>query len=247
MREQTVRSPDTDSFQTPQSPQSPQSPPRERRSSLPPPSMPQRPADQYQPSVTTTRSNRSHSAVASRPPTNLTTTTTGERVFNFEKAKPKIIQEVAMANQLSNNLINALKLINTNQDRWEIVLQRDKRVQETRDKCEEAKKKIVRYARLVEDEEWIGTLLAANEDLLKALDVYDIMSVGEIPASWNTLHHEGSHYDTEPAAVSYSAPLQIEDSMSRLRIETAREEPDELEDPFADPVTPEDEYYEHRR
>ncbi|CAO3693054.1 unnamed protein product [Rhizopus stolonifer] len=154
--------------------------------------------------------------------------------FNFEKIKPKIMQEVALANQNSNNLVNALKLINTSEDRWEIDLQYDARLQEYRNKCEDSRKKIVRYVRLVEDEEWIGTLLAANEDLLKGLDMYDIMLTGEIPAAWNP--QESTKLvrpPPPPPPIKTTSPLQIE--FSGLNLADNREE--EL-DPFADPTTP---------
>jgi hypothetical protein len=155
------------------------------------------------------------------------------------------LEEIALANSNANNLVNALKLINTTEDRWEIELQHDKRLQGYHEKCEESKRKIVRYARLVEDEEWIGTLLATNEDLLKALEMYDIMLAGEIPAIW---------YDQQNITISYEPerrrslrapppppPLAIEDSFSSMQI-TAREEED---DPFADPITPIEERREY--
>lgn len=95
--------------------------------------------------------------------------TTNDTSFNFEKSKPKIIQEIAMATQSANKLINALQHVTS--DDWEF----DSVIQESYLRCEQDKKKIIRYVRLVEDEEWIGTLLAANEVLLKAIDMHDTM------------------------------------------------------------------------
>lgn len=153
---------------------------------------------------------------------------------------------------------NALKLINTAEERWEIDLQHDKRLQEYRDKCEESKKRIVRYARLVENEEWIGTLLATNEDLLKTLDIYDVMLVGEIPAAWLLAQQNQqkniNYYDhIQPALPALPAPkqirapppppppmrlsLQIEDSVANMKLKQDNEL-DPFADPFADPVTP---------
>jgi hypothetical protein len=103
-------------------------------------------------------------------------------LFNFEKMKPKIIQEVALAKQSANNLVNALRLINTEKDDWEYYIRKNRTIQQSHQKCEEEKKKIVRYARLVEDEEWIGTLLMANEELLRALNMYDVMLTGQLPS-----------------------------------------------------------------
>jgi hypothetical protein len=166
--------------------------------------------------------------------------------FDFAAAKPKIIQEIALANQHHNQLVNALKLLNTREDRWEIDLQHDKRLQEYRQECEDSKKKIVKYARLVEDEEWIGTLLATNEELLKALDMYDIMSVGEVPANL----FSSPLTSQPPQQIASQPPQQIayhndqtsssldQDFNGLQLVSRTPEEEDPFADPFADPVEP---------
>lgn len=212
--------------------------------------MPTRPAQPVeQPSKNKTKPRSQSSAASTSRPSPTSGNGGPTRVFNFEKAKPKILEEIALGNSNANNLVNALKLINTSEDRWEIDLQHDKRLQEIHDKCEESKKRIVRYARLVENEEWIGTLLATNEDLLKALEMYDIMLVGEIPAAWLLAQQNQQHlrlaYQQQEAPKQIRAPppppplqtLQIEDSFSNMQL-AKREEPEEELDPFADPVTP---------
>lgn len=181
------------------------------------------------------------------------------RVFNLEAAKPKIIQEVALANQNVNNLVNALKHINTSEDRWEIDLQHDARLQDYRQRCEESRKKIVRYARLVEDEEWIGTLLATNEELLRALQMYETMSVGEVPPASSTTpplpstpvsHHRSppstpvSHHRSPPPPPPAPATTRVEETMRELaglRLSPPpppQQQQQQSDDPFADPVTP---------
>jgi hypothetical protein len=215
---------------------------------MPPPAQPSPPKEQPTKPISKPRS-QSSAASTTRP--NQASGSSGgpTRVFNFEKAKPKILEEIAVANSNMNNLTNALKLINTSEDRWEIDLQHDKRLQEYHDKCEESKKRIVRYARLVEDEEWIGTLLATNEDLLKALDMYDIMLVGEIPAAWLMAQQQSNQnrlsYQEPPKAIRAPPPppppalsLQIEDSFSNMQLAKRDNEPEEELDPFADPATP---------
>ncbi|KAI8087264.1 hypothetical protein BDF21DRAFT_414039 [Thamnidium elegans] len=238
----------TRSVNSPVTPPSPSPTRPEKRRSLPPP----RPAAPAAPAVTEPKPKiinkpRSHSSAAAT-----SSTASPTRVFNFEKAKPKIIEEIAVANQNSNNLVNALKLINTSEDRWEIDLQHDKNLQEVRNKCEESKKRIVRYARLVENEEWIGTLLATNEELLKALDMYDVMLVGEIPAAWlkaqQAQQNAISYYDhiqpAPPKQIRAPPPpppnritLPVEQSFSNMQVSKYEEEEEDL-DPFADPVTP---------
>lgn len=236
---QSPTTPPTREINPPRTPSPPITKEQKRRS-LPPP----RPQQQQEPKITKARSQ---SNLAN---TNSSRTT---RVFNFEKAKPKILEEIALANSNANNLVNALKLINTSEDRWEIELQHDRKLQEFHDKCEDSKKRIVRYARLVENEEWIGTLLATNEDLLKALEMYDIMLAGEIPAAWSLGQQRQQQLPaTNTMMIGYysttrSPPppppnrLRIENSFSNMRIE-----PEEELDPFADPTTPIEEGYNRR-
>lgn len=158
--------------------------------------------------------------------------------FDFEKAKPKIIEEVALATQSANNLVNTLRLINTSKDDWEIDMRRNRTIQQMHQRCEEEKKKIVRYARLVEDEEWIGTLLAANEDLLKALDMYDIMLTGQVPTDFPTSPYRSNN---NPLAL-LSTPRSDQDDGNLLLSQYGDthiprgEDGEILEDPFADPI-----------
>lgn len=232
-------------------PRIPQPPPvkEQKRRSMPAPVKQPRPAETTATSKTKPRSSSTSTSTAGG--------SNAAHTFNFATAKPKIIQEVALANQNANNLVNALRLINTTEDRWEIDLQHDARLQDYRQKCEESKKKIVRYARLVEDEEWIGTLLATNEELLKALEMYELMSIGEVPTN---LPSPGSapQSPTSPAHVRLPPPpplpaqqplrYQQEETiqaLSGLRLSpqpTAESsyshQSEESLDPFADPVAP---------
>lgn len=215
------------------------------------PSRPAQPVERSPPPPKNKSKPRSQSSAASTSRPSPTPGSGGPtRVFNFEKAKPKILEEIALGNSNANNLVNALKLINTSEDRWEIDLQHDKRLQGFHDKCEESKKRIVRYARLVEDEDWIGTLLATNEGLLKALEMYDIMLAGEIPAAWSLAQQNQQQLrlayqqseTTPPKQIRAPPPppqtLQIEDSFSNMQLTRREQEPEEELDPFADPVTP---------
>lgn len=152
--------------------------------------------------------------------------------------------------------MNALKLINTEEERWEVELQHDARIQEYVEKCEESKKKIVRYTRLVEDEDWIGTLLATNEDLLKALKAYEMMSIGEAPASMPsptaTQQQQPPPQPPRPGArpISSSPPPLVDNpvDISNMHISMPPPQPietdnaDPFADPFADPDTPVEEY-----
>ncbi|GAN05263.1 VHS domain protein [Mucor ambiguus] len=254
---QSPTTPTSRHMDTPTSPRrhSPSPTREEKRRSLPPamPSRPAQPVERSPPPPKTKSKPRSQSSAATTSRPSPTSGSGGPtRVFNFEKAKPKILEEIALGNSNANNLVNALKLINTSEDRWEIDLQHDKRLQGFHDKCEESKKRIVRYARLVEDEDWIGTLLATNEGLLKALEMYDIMLAGEIPAAWSLAQQNQqqlrlAYQQSEvasPKQIRAPPPppppqtLQIEDSFHNMQLTRREQEPEEELDPFADPVTP---------
>lgn len=47
------------------------------------------------------------------------------------------------------------------------------RVQENLDKAKAARRVIIRYIQLVNDEEYVGTLLEANEKIVEAIQLYD--------------------------------------------------------------------------
>ncbi|KAI8144637.1 hypothetical protein BJV82DRAFT_667837 [Fennellomyces sp. T-0311] len=228
------------------------------------PAMPPRPVQQPSPPPPTRPQQKRQSLppaakpaeVRTKPRSSSTAGQQPQRTFNLEAAKPKIIQEVALANQNINNLVNALKFINTSEDRWEIDLRHDQRLQDYRQRCEDSKKKIVRYARLVEDEEWIGTLLATNEELLKALEMYEAMSVGEVPVNMPStppsplspqplspqhtrspppppaLRSEETIRDLAGLRLSSTPPPTTDSSLSRASASSA----DPFADPFADPV-----------
>jgi LAS seventeen-binding protein 5 len=61
--------------------------------------------------------------------------------FNFEQEKPAILSSIANASQCSNNLINALKLVNREKE----SIEENKRVQETLAEAKVSRKQIVRY------------------------------------------------------------------------------------------------------
>jgi len=61
--------------------------------------------------------------------------------FNFEQERPAILTSVANASQCSNNLINALKLVNREKE----SIEDNARVQETLTASKAARKQIVRY------------------------------------------------------------------------------------------------------
>ncbi|KAI0347677.1 hypothetical protein BDW22DRAFT_1364863 [Trametopsis cervina] len=91
--------------------------------------------------------------------------------FNYEEEKPQILTAIANASTSSNNLVNAITLVNTEND----SLTTNERVQECLQKAKVSRKQIVRYVQLVENEEMIGTLIETNDRIIAALETYDTL------------------------------------------------------------------------
>jgi len=89
--------------------------------------------------------------------------------FDFEKDKSKVLSSIVEASQASSNLVNAITLVNLATD----SLESNARVQECLEKANLAKKPVVRYIRLVENDEVIGTLIEANDRIVSALEMYE--------------------------------------------------------------------------
>jgi len=93
--------------------------------------------------------------------------------FEFEKERPKILASIVDGSQASSNLVNAIRLVN----RANESLETNARVQECLTTAKQAKKLVVRYTQLVENEELIGTLIETNDRLMSALEMYDKLIV----------------------------------------------------------------------
>lgn len=96
---------------------------------------------------------------------------TKHRVFNLEKEKSHILQAIAASSVASTSLLNALKFINRETHR----VSEDREVLEHFETCKMLRRQILRYIQLVESDQWIGSLLSANDELIKALMAYEIM------------------------------------------------------------------------
>ncbi|KAK8853196.1 hypothetical protein IAR55_003898 [Kwoniella newhampshirensis] len=123
--------------------------------------------------------------------------------FNFEREKPAIMVAVANAIQCANNLVNSCRLVNRE---VENVFESPK-VQDNLDKAKAARRAIIRYIQVVTNEEFVGTLLDANERIVEAIQLYDRMSKPAVLDS-------DSEDDDEPAPKSTSDPAEV-DALSR--------------------------------
>lgn len=91
--------------------------------------------------------------------------------FNLEKEKPQLLETIAQASVASTNLLNALQLINREHQR---VSEEPEAVNRF-ETCKQLRRQILRYVQLIESDQWIGSLLSANDELVKALTAYEIM------------------------------------------------------------------------
>ncbi|KAH9486543.1 Protein lsb5 [Psilocybe cubensis] len=87
--------------------------------------------------------------------------------FEFEKHKAVVLASIVDASQASNNLVNAITLVNLDTD----SLETNERVQECLQKAKQARKAV-----LVENEEVIGTLIETNDRLMSAIETYESLT-----------------------------------------------------------------------
>jgi hypothetical protein len=91
--------------------------------------------------------------------------------FNLEREKGAMLEVIAEASIASTNLINAIKLINRETQRVSDNAECRRRF----DRCKSLRRRVLRYIQLVESEQYIGGLLSANDELVKALMAYEVM------------------------------------------------------------------------
>ncbi|KAI2468361.1 hypothetical protein F4781DRAFT_398551 [Annulohypoxylon bovei var. microspora] len=91
------------------------------------------------------------------------------KAFNLEAEKDSMKVAVAESSIAATNLMNSLQSINREQERISdnpIVVDRF-------EICKKLRRRILRYIHHVEDEQWLGGLLHANDELVVALMTYE--------------------------------------------------------------------------
>lgn len=91
--------------------------------------------------------------------------------FNLEKEKPQLLQTIAASSVASTNLMNSLKLINREHKRVSEDLETLKRFET----CKLLRRQILQYIQHVESEQWLGSLIHANEELVTALMSFEVL------------------------------------------------------------------------
>ena len=78
---------------------------------------------------------------------------------------------IAQSSIASTNLLNGLQLINRETER----VSDNQEVQRRFETCKNLRRQILHYIQNVESDQWIGSLVNANDELIKALTAYEIL------------------------------------------------------------------------
>jgi len=134
------------------------------------------------------------------------------RPFNFEQEKPKVQGAIVEATQASNNLLNAIQHVHRERE----SVQTNPRVQEFLSQLKQVRKQIVRYVQLVEDEQFIGTLIDTNERVIAALETYDNVCAAQQPAQPEALQPMNTG-DSEVGKLQSKQRERVARSINRSR------------------------------
>lgn len=94
--------------------------------------------------------------------------------FNLEKEKPDLLKNIAASSVASINLMNALRSF----DREKRQVSEDQEIVKHFNECKQLRRKILFYIQRVESDEWIGSLIHANEELVNALMTFEVLDKG---------------------------------------------------------------------
>ncbi|OLL26899.1 Protein lsb5 [Neolecta irregularis DAH-3] len=121
-----------------------------------------------------------------------------------EKSKNHILSTIAAANQASTQLSNALESVN----RDIIPIAQEPTVLARVSDARKSRKEIIRLIQIVETEDFIGTLIHANEELVSALQLFEVMK---------------TQVDDDSDSDAYERDEELEERIRR-RIEAIRSE-----------------------
>ncbi|KAK5113265.1 hypothetical protein LTR62_003602 [Meristemomyces frigidus] len=95
----------------------------------------------------------------------------GNKAFSLSREKENMTNCIARSSIASTNLLNGLQLINRETER----VSENKEVLNRFETCKTLRRQILLYIQQVESDVWIGSLVNANDELVKALTAYEIM------------------------------------------------------------------------
>ncbi|KAL9099775.1 MAG: hypothetical protein Q9163_004762, partial [Psora crenata] len=135
--------------------------------------------------------------------------------FNIDKEQPQMLQAIASSSIASTNLLNALKLI----DREHKRVSQDSETVHRFETCKQLRRQILRYIQHIESEEWLGSLIHANDGLVEALMAFEILDTSVEDDS----DSEGAAWsddEASPANPARSEPQRdLSNSFAGLRVE----------------------------
>ncbi|KAL8705466.1 MAG: hypothetical protein Q9201_001397 [Fulgogasparrea decipioides] len=118
--------------------------------------------------------------------------------FNLEKEKPQLLQTIASSSVASTNLMNSLKLINRESKR----VSEDPETVNRFETCKLLRRQVLRYIQYVESEQWLGSLIHANEGLVEALMAFEVLDKDLEDDSDSEAESEVNEWDSDEAEAS---------------------------------------------
>ncbi|KAI4237465.1 MAG: hypothetical protein LQ349_001831 [Xanthoria aureola] len=115
--------------------------------------------------------------------------------FNLEKEKPQILQTIASSSVASTNLMNSLKLINRESKR----VSEDQETVNRFETCKLLRRQVLHYIQYVESEQWLGSLIHANETLVEALMAFEVLDKDLEDDSDSDAESELNEWDSDEA------------------------------------------------
>ncbi|KAL9598495.1 MAG: hypothetical protein Q9219_004468 [cf. Caloplaca sp. 3 TL-2023] len=140
--------------------------------------------------------------------------------FNLEKEKPQLLQTIASASVASTNLMNSLKLINRESKR----VSDDQETVNGFETCKLLRRQILRYIQYVESEQWLGSLIQANEGLIEALMAFEVLDkdLEDDSDSEAEDDDEINEWDSDDAATKNKGKSAVQHGLAGLNLEPKR-------------------------
>ena len=137
------------------------------------------------------------------------------RTFNLEKEKPQLLETIASSSVASTNLMNALKLLN----REKLRVSEHAETVNRFETCKALRRQILRYIQHVESDQWLGSLINANDSLVEALMAYEILDKS-VDDDSDSEGQEGSDDEqpAEPARPEPDKQKYTQEAFSKLNL-----------------------------
>lgn len=166
--------------------------------------------------------------------------------FNVEKEKPRLLETIASSSVASTNLVNALRLINREKKR----VSEDPDTLKHFETCKLLRRQVLHYIQHIDSEQWLGSLIHANEELITALMAYEVLDKSLEDDSDSEDEEWGKEESSKSGSAQRKSPeaafagLHLDgiptiaiDRKSRVSVDgesSNHSESEDLDNPFAD-------------